>query len=112
MTKLRNCPNCGAPYKTELNTCPYCSTSYFDMTAIDFEEQKPVYLKIKYHDMIITQLVIPSFGDIAFEQDYENIECGGRVIKRIWRGSTVTTNIHFHAIPNKRNELLTVQTKE
>jgi len=31
----RNCPNCAAPYDAALNKCPYCGTSYFDMSCID-----------------------------------------------------------------------------
>ena len=34
--KGRNCPNCGAVYEIDKNKCPYCSTSYYDMSAIDF----------------------------------------------------------------------------
>lgn len=43
----RNCPNCGAPYNVELNKCPYCGTSYFDMSAIDMETHEPFFLKIR-----------------------------------------------------------------
>ena len=43
----RNCPNCGAPEDVELNKCPYCGTSYFDMSAIDMEMHEPFFLKIR-----------------------------------------------------------------
>ncbi len=56
--RQRNCPNCGAPYKTELNTCPYCGTSYFDMSAIDINEGRPFYLKLKMGNMIFTSKVV------------------------------------------------------
>ena len=36
----RNCPNCGAPNDPHLNKCPYCGTSYFDLTAIDIADGK------------------------------------------------------------------------
>ena len=48
----KNCPNCGAPYDTVLDKCPYCSTSYFDMSAMDINSQQPFYLKLRYGDMI------------------------------------------------------------
>lgn len=42
----RNCPNCAAPYDVELNKCPYCGTSYFDLAAVQLMGE-PVFLKIK-----------------------------------------------------------------
>ena len=33
--KEKNCPNCGSPYNSLLNACPYCGTVYFDLTSID-----------------------------------------------------------------------------
>ena len=42
-----NCPNCGAVINPEQHKCSYCGTPYFDMSAIDFENGKPFYLKIK-----------------------------------------------------------------
>ena len=56
--KQRNCPNCGAPYNVELSTCPYCGTSYFDMSAIDINETSPFYLKLKMDNMVFTSKVI------------------------------------------------------
>lgn len=63
----RNCINCGAPIDIDTDRCPYCKTSYFDMTAIDFNSREPVALKIRNGNMIITQLVRPVCG---------NVECG------------------------------------
>ena len=42
----RNCPNCSAPYDINFNKCPYCGTSYYDLSALDFTTQEPFYLKI------------------------------------------------------------------
>lgn len=36
--KGRNCPNCGAPLDSAVCKCSYCGTSYFDISAIDAEE--------------------------------------------------------------------------
>ena len=46
MAENRNCPNCGAPYDVQLNKCPYCGTSYFDLSCLQIGD-KPFYLKIK-----------------------------------------------------------------
>lgn len=45
----RNCPNCAAPYNIELNKCPYCGTSYYDLSALDLTAREPFYLKIKVY---------------------------------------------------------------
>lgn len=37
----KNCINCGAPFNIELNKCPYCGTSYFDMSCLDLDSGKP-----------------------------------------------------------------------
>lgn len=52
-----NCLNCGAPIEPFNHRCKYCGTSYFDLTSMDINEDKPFYLKIKIDNKIITQLV-------------------------------------------------------
>ena len=73
-----NCPNCAAPIDPELNKCPYCGSTYFDMSCIDFENEKPFYL-MAYHsvgkiktkwngiDCYITQFVKPKLTTIEFQ---------------------------------------------
>lgn len=70
MSEFRNCINCGAPLETEVDKCPYCGTSYFDIGAFQLTGE-PVILKIRvpeyigYKDgapgySIVTALVRPS----------------------------------------------------
>lgn len=47
MPKGKNCPNCGAAYEIDKNKCPYCGTSYYDMSAVNFEDGEPFYKDIK-----------------------------------------------------------------
>lgn len=37
-----NCINCGAAKDTSEIKCPFCGTTYIDMTAIDFSSDDPV----------------------------------------------------------------------
>lgn len=71
--RRRNCPNCGAPYDIDKNKCPYCGTSYYDMSAIDFESGEPFYLKIRTNmngqQVYITQLVKPILNTIEMSTD-------------------------------------------
>ena len=43
----KNCPNCGAVYTLEDVKCPYCNTLYYDLTAIDFTKNEPVFIKMR-----------------------------------------------------------------
>lgn len=57
MPKGKNCPNCGAVYEPEKNKCPYCGTSYYDMSAIDFEDgaiSAPVTARARGNNRTVT----------------------------------------------------------
>ena len=113
----RNCPNCGAPYDVELNKCPYCGTSYYDLSALDIDAQEPFYLKIKTNlngmPCYVTQLVRP-MRDMSMEFSMESTdvieEFGGSKIYSFVRSQTLTTNLRFQAIPLGTNkELCTIE---
>ena len=97
----RNCVNCGAPFNIELNKCPYCGTSYFDMSCLDLDSGKPFALKIKTKingkNCFITQMVRPLINlSIEFSQDY-----------------SVKTNLSLEAImlPNQK-EILRIKVED
>ena len=109
----RNCPNCGAPNDPHLNKCPYCGTSYFDFTSIDIADGKPMFLKIKVGDRIITQLVYPD-PDVSIECNVESrdIMASNGLFTRIYTGISCTTDIQFHSIPDEYNRIYTVEEGE
>lgn len=85
----RNCPNCGAPYDADLSKCPYCGTSYFDMSCIDIGEQRPFYLKLRYGDYILTAKVVAELKTI---ERYQRSICYKEPFSR---------RIHrIHGVPN------------
>ena len=100
----RNCPNCAAPYDVDLNKCPYCGTSYYDLSALDLTAQEPFYLKIKV-DMngspcYITQLVRPRM-DMPMEFSSDTVDCYGRFGEKLTtftRSNSLTTNLSFEAV--------------
>ena len=109
----KNCPNCGAPYDICENICPYCGTAYFDMSCVDFTDGKPLYLKIRNNDFVVTQLVIPKLGDISFNTDMAYTVDGlGNTVKSFCSQRTVTTNIEFEAIPDKNGTLFRVNAED
>lgn len=113
----KNCPNCGAVYTLNDIECPYCGTLYYDLSAINFTENKPVFLKIRvpYDDTYahITQCAIPKFNgfDVSTESR-ECTDCMGRVINRIYTNKMATTNVQFVAIPyGKEGRLIDVNVE-
>lgn len=105
-----NCPNCGAPIDEEKHKCSYCGTPYFDMSFMNFDDNKPFYLKIKYGDVYITQLVRPQLGDIMLESDYQ-IAYGkyNTPLYQFETNKTLTTSISFKAIPDENKALYTLE---
>lgn len=107
----KNCPNCGAPYDIGLNKCPFCGTSYYDLSALDLTSREPFYLKIKTEmngqPCYITQLVRPNV-DMSIDFSSETVDvhnlCGGTICSYT-RSHTMTTNISFEAVtsPSHKN---------
>lgn len=64
MSKNRNCKNCGAPIDIKSNKCPFCGTSYFDLS--DIEIDKPVFLKIKFNNQLLITKACCTSCDINF----------------------------------------------
>ena len=115
----RNCPNCGAPYDIVLNKCPYCGTSYYDLSALDLTAREPFYLKIKTElngqECYITQLVrFKPDMSIEISSEIDNVyDLGGNTICSFTRSNTMTTNISFEAVvsPAHKN-LCTIEIVE
>ena len=115
----RNCPNCAAPYDVDLNKCPYCGTSYYDLSALDFTTNEPFYLKIKTEmngmPCYITQLVRQK-ADMSIDFSSETVDVYGifgEPITTFTKSHTMTTNISFEAVvsPTHKN-LCTIEIME
>ena len=114
----RNCPNCAAPYDVSLSKCPYCGTSYLDLSAIDLTGEEPVYLKMKIKlgdkDYAITQLVKPSC-DIAITSECDSSYAYGGLGNRLIsfkNTQTLKTYLNFESVPDKKNNLMTLEVIE
>lgn len=98
----RNCPNCGAPYEVKLNKCPYCGTSYFDMSCLDMDGHTPCYIKVKTmvgsKEAYVTLKAIPRMGDIEITTDTKDIPFYDGVIKKFVTHSSLGMNISFEGI--------------
>ena len=96
MSKL-NCPNCGAPISADNNKCPYCHTSYFDLSSIDINNDEPFYLKIRMGKMTLTQLVrvLPDMS-INFESNSCSIcNPSGKKLYEFTTSNSMFTNLNL-----------------
>lgn len=95
----RNCPNCSVPYDVNLSKCPYCGTSYFDMSCIDVCERRPFYLKLRYGDYILTAKVAAEITTIKQYADpiYYEEPFSGR-IHIIPRAPNMDIDMHFTTV--------------
>lgn len=115
----RNCPNCAAPYDIQLNKCPYCGTSYFDLSSLDLTNKEPFYLKIKASiggkACYITQLVRPNCEiEIAIERN-DIYATGGLRNAKLIAFQTVPslkTKLSFEATKMVKEDFMTVEIEE
>lgn len=109
MSEDRNCPNCGAPYDVELNKCPYCGTSYFDLSCLQIGD-KPFYLKIKdpARNIVFTQKCYLENVDVSIESQNTYVDSPlGCKSFAMCTGCDLTTNLSLRAITENDN-LMTV----
>lgn len=112
----KNCPNCAAPYDVGLNKCPYCGTSYFDMSCIDINSLEPFYLKLKMGDMMVTSKVV-AMPDIAIEvsADCTDFELCDGLIHRVVTSKHADFDLHFTTVrdcEDKNNTLFSITKYE
>lgn len=119
--KQTNCPNCGAPYDLELTKCPYCGTNYFDLSFIDFDATEPFYIKIRREIMfegqkrpvIFTINVLPEIMQTEITQD--SVYATGpydAVMAFFTLNSNVSLNLGFRGIPDRKGEIMRLETEE
>ena len=110
-----NCPNCASTYDANLNKCPCCGTSYYDLSALDFASKEPFYLKIKTKinniTCYITQLVRPVDIHIDFsEESQEAYDTEGNPVCCFGINTTITTDLSFETVVSPaHNNLFTIE---
>lgn len=98
--ETRNCPNCAAPYDVTLNKCPYCGTSYFDISCIDIDSFEPFYLKLKKGNNTFVSKVIIGDSCITFGDSYITFDTNGQLIKNklMIEKNHVDIDLHFESV--------------
>lgn len=113
-----NCVNCGAAIDIDEQKCPFCGTSYFDLTDIDFTASDPVALRLRlpYYGSkaLVTMLARPRLEEFSVNTDYVYaVGHAGERLASIPSSQSVNVGVSFDAVvkPNKE-ELFRVAISE
>ena len=98
-----NCVNCGAAKDTSEIKCPFCGTTYLDLTAIDFSSNAPVvcefvlpYVKDR---IILSTLAVPELKEISYESTTTTMLSDRGTYSANCRTQTdVNIGIEFHPV--------------
>ena len=82
-----NCVNCGAAKDTSEIKCPFCGTTYLDLTAIDFSTGDPVVCEFvlpknfRYGNkgkdrVVMSMLALPQLDEITMTNNTVELSCG------------------------------------
>lgn len=117
-----NCINCGAAKDTSEIKCPFCGTTYLDLTSIDFSSHDPVICqfvlpsKIKMEGtdskVVMSMKAIPILEEISQDVETTNIYGGWDEIYSFTTSSSLSVGISFKPVLDKDNTLLTLRAEK
>ena len=116
-----NCINCGAAKEWNATKCPFCGTSYFDFTSIDFTKSAPVACQfavpVKYggkmYKGVMTMLAKPSFQDLEFQDEIAHVVDGhGTTLYQITQSRSANSHIEFQHIVAPDGSLFKLEIPE
>lgn len=116
-----NCINCGAAKEWDAVKCPFCGTSYFDFTSIDFTKQEPVACQFavpvmrdgKTYKGIMTMLAKPSFCRMDFEDEIaQAVGRYGDPLFQITQSRSMNSCVEFRHIVAPDGSLCKLEVRE
>lgn len=117
-----NCINCGAAKDTNEIKCPFCGTTYLDLTAIDFASGDPVVCefilpfscetvnspcKLKRHGkMVMSMLAVPQLEEISQTANHVDVFGGCERIYSFIDSWDVNVGVSFKPVERKNSKTL------
>lgn len=117
-----NCINCGAAKDTSDIKCPFCGTTYLDLTAIDFASGDPVVCEfVLPHNIclgnsnrrvVMSMLAVPRLEEIS--QRANTVECFGNGLRMFSFVDSYDVNVgvSFQPLERKDKSLFTLRALE
>ena len=108
-----NCVNCGAAKEINEIKCPFCGTTYLDLTAIDFSSNAPVVCEfvMPYGKQVVQMFAIPRLEEITCEPVYYGLHDGFR-FSTYCDSVSVNFGVSFQPIAQKNGALLTIRNEK
>jgi len=123
-----NCINCGAAKDTSEIKCPFCGTTYLDLTAIDFSSNEPVVCEFvmpynmgcKYQDgdivrkgkMVMRMFAVPRLGEMSVSNNYITVTGGcGEPISTFCDRTEVNVGVSFQPVEKPGHPMLEMLVK-
>jgi len=118
-----NCINCGAAKDTNEIKCPFCGTTYLDLTAIDFSSDDPVVCQFVLPDNIrignsnakavMSMLAKPCLEDMSMEKNTTTIYGGwGNPVATFTTDCNLNIGVSFKPIEQKDKSLFRLTALE
>lgn len=122
-----NCINCGAAKDTSEIKCPFCGTTYLDLTAIDFSSNEPVVCEfvmpynveckcrdgdVRNGKAIVRMFAVPRLEDMSVQNEYATITgFGGQTISTFCERTEVNIGVSFHPVEMPGKSLMEMTIK-
>ena len=95
---MTNCVNCGSAKDVDAKVCPFCGTSYFDMTDIDLSSRKPCVVRFRDGENTFQIMAIPTLAEFTIHpMDSYTRDVEGR-IHRFRMRDDITARIEFASV--------------
>lgn len=119
-----NCINCGAAKDTSELKCPFCGTTYLDLTAIDFSSGDPVVCQFVLPDefrlsgherrrVVMSMLAIPRLECISQEANTVDVYGGNTRLFSFIDSYELNVGVSFKPVSRPDDKtLFTLKAKE
>ena len=104
---MTNCPNCGSAKDPHVSVCPFCGTSYFDLTDIDLgKRDAPALVRFKYNGTIFSMHALVRMASFTFQPNYIDVtslfDDGPRLISS---PPDISANIEFVCVSDINSDV-------
>lgn len=123
-----NCVNCGAAKDTSEIKCPFCGTTYLDLTAIDFSSHDPIVCEFvmpynigcTYKDgdivrkgkTVMRMFAVPMLEDMSVKNNYVTVTgAGGWPISTFCDRTEVNIGVSFRPVEMPGKSLMEMTIK-
>ena len=93
---MTNCVNCGSAKDIYAKVCPFCGTSYFDLTDIDLDQRHPCVVRFKFQDHIFQMKAFVGLAEITIVPRHLDVtSLNDKYARLIHAHDDIRANIEF-----------------